>query len=225
MRNKNKLDIRERTIENGLLYPTNAELIMLILGSGTKEMSIDVLAKKINNVLTDSNFDDVVENLLKLKGVGQGKALAIAAALELGRRHCTHLKALIKTPEDVLPYVQNYAMCGKEHFLMLTLNGRHEIMNIHLISVGTVSKTLIHAREVFREAIRENASSILICHNHPSGTCVPSHDDIEATKSLIEASILIGIPILDHIIFDCDSYYSFLEHDFLFKSDVEALPE
>ena len=61
-------------------------------------------------------------------------------------------------------------------------------------------------------------------HNHPSGTCVPSHDDIEATKSLIEASILIGIPILDHIIFDCDSYYSFLEHDFLFKSDVEALP-
>ena len=66
MRNKNKLDIRERTIENGLLYPTNAELIMLILGSGTKEMSIDVLAKKINNVLTDSNFDDVVENLLKL---------------------------------------------------------------------------------------------------------------------------------------------------------------
>ena len=136
MRNKNKLDIRERTIENGLLYPTNAELIMLILGSGTKEMSIDVLAKKINNVLTDSNFDDVVENLLKLKGVGQGKALAIAAALELGRRHCTHLKALIKTPEDVLPYVQNYAMCGKEHFLMLTLNGRHEIMNIHLICDG-----------------------------------------------------------------------------------------
>ena len=219
MRNKNKLDIRERTIENGLLYPTNAELIMLILGSGTKEMSIDVLAKKINNVLTDSNFDDVVENLLKLKGVGQGKALAIAAALELGRRHCTHLKALIKTPEDVLPYVQNYAMCGKEHFLMLTLNGRHEIMNIHLISVGTVSKTLIHAREVFREAIRENASSIIICHNHPSGNLIPSDEDIETTELLLEVSDIVGIDILDHIIFDCNNYFSFLENKILFSQD------
>ena len=218
MDNKNKPDIRERTIENGLLYPTNVELIMLILGSGNKQMSVDVMAQKINDVLTDSNFDDVVKNLLSVKGVGQGKALAVAAALELGRRHCSHLKALIQTPEDILPYVQNYAMCAKEHFVMITLNGGHEIIKIHLISVGTVSKTIIHPREVFREAIKENASSIVICHNHPSGNCVPSDEDIETTKFLIKASNLIGIPILDHIIFDCDSYYSFLEHDFLFKN-------
>ncbi len=218
MDNKNKPDIRERTIENGLLYPTNVELIMLILGSGNKQMSVDVMAQKINDVLTDSNIDDVVKNLLSVKGVGQGKALAVAAALELGRRHCSHLKALIQTPEDILPYVQNYAMCAKEHFVMITLNGGHEIIKIHLISVGTVSKTIIHPREVFREAIKENASSIVICHNHPSGNCVPSDEDIETTKFLIKASKLIGIPILDHIIFDCDSYYSFLEHDFLFKN-------
>ncbi|MBE6361466.1 MAG: DNA repair protein RadC [Treponema bryantii] len=218
MDNKNKPDIRERTIENGLLYPTNVELIMLILGSGNKQMSVDVMAQKINDVLTDSNIDDVVKNLLSVKGVGQGKALAVAAALELGRRHCSHLKALIQTPEDILPYVQNYAMCAKEHFVMITLNGGHEIIKIHLISVGTVSKTIIHPREVFREAIKENASSIVICHNHPSGNCVPSDEDIETTKFLIKASNLIGIPILDHIIFDCDSYYSFLEHDFLFKN-------
>ena len=176
------------------------------------------MAQKINDVLTDSNIDDVVKNLLSVKGVGQGKALAVAAALELGRRHCSHLKALIQTPEDILPYVQNYAMCAKEHFVMITLNGGHEIIKIHLISVGTVSKTIIHPREVFREAIKENASSIVICHNHPSGNCVPSDEDIETTKFLIKASNLIGIPILDHIIFDCDSYYSFLEHDFLFKN-------
>ena len=218
MDNKNKPDIRERTIENGLLYPTNVELIMLILGSGNKQMSVDVMAQKINDVLTDSNIDDVVKNLLSVKGVGQGKALAVAAALELGRRHCSHLKALIQTPEDILPYVQNYAMCAKEHFVMITLNGGHEIIKIHLISVGTVSKTIIHPREVFREAIKENASSIVICHNHPSGNCVPSEEDIETTKFLIKASKLIGIPILDHIIFDCDSYYSFLEHDVLFKN-------
>lgn len=222
MDNKNKPDIRERTIENGLLYPTNVELIMLILGSGNKQMSVDVMAQKINDVLTDSNIDDVVKNLLSVKGVGQGKALAVAAALELGRRHCSHLKALIQTPEDILPYVQNYAMCAKEHFVMITLNGGHEIIKIHLISVGTVSKTIIHPREVFREAIKENASSIVICHNHPSGNCVPSDEDIETTKFLIKASNLIGIPILDHIIFDCDSYYSFLEHEFLFGGRIES---
>ena len=184
MDNKNKPDIRERTIENGLLYPTNVELIMLILGSGNKQMSVDVMAQKINDVLTDSNIDDVVKNLLSVKGVGQGKALAVAAALELGRRHCSHLKALIQTPEDILPYVQNYAMCAKEHFVMITLNGGHEIIKIHLISVGTVSKTIIHPREVFREAIKENASSIVICHNHPSGNVEPSDEDIQTTKNL-----------------------------------------
>ena len=222
MENKNKPDIRERTIENGLLYPTNVELLMLILGSGNKDMSVEVMAQKINDVLTDSNLEDVVENLLKVKGVGQGKALSVAAALELGRRHCSHLKAHIQSPEDILPYVQNYAMCGKEHFVMITLNGGHEIIKIHLISVGTVNKTIIHPREVFREAIKENASSIVICHNHPSGNCVPSDEDIETTKYLIEASNLIGIPILDHIIFDCDSYYSFLEHEFLFGNRIES---
>lgn len=222
MENKNKPDIRERTIENGLLYPTNVELLMLILGSGNKDMSVEVMAQKINDVLTDSNLEDVVENLLKVKGVGQGKALSVAAALELGRRHCSHLKAHIQSPEDILPYVQNYAMCGKEHFVMITLNGGHEIIKIHLISVGTVNKTIIHPREVFREAIKENASSIVICHNHPSGNCVPSDEDIETTKYLIEASNLIGIPILDHIIFDCDSYYSFLEHEFLFGGRIES---
>ena len=81
MDNKNKPDIRERTIENGLLYPTNVELIMLILGSGNKQMSVDVMAQKINDVLTDSNIDDVVKNLLSVKGVGQGKALAVAALI------------------------------------------------------------------------------------------------------------------------------------------------
>ena len=222
MENKNKPDIRERTIENGLLYPTNVELLMLILGSGNKDMSVEVMAQKINDVLTDSNLEDVVENLLKVKGVGQGKALSVAAALELGRRHYSHLKAHIQSPEDILPYVQNYAMCGKEHFVMITLNGGHEIIKIHLISVGTVNKTIIHPREVFREAIKENASSIVICHNHPSGNCAPSDEDIETTKYLIEASNLIGIPILDHIIFDCDSYYSFLEHEFLFGGRIES---
>jgi DNA repair protein RadC len=208
MENKNKPDIRERTIENGLLYPTNVELLMLILGSGNKDMSVEVMAQKINDVLTDSNLEDVVENLLKVKGVGQGKALAVAAALELGRRHCSHLKAHIQSPEDILPYVQNYAMCGKEHFVMITLNGGHEIIKIHLISVGTVNKTIIHPREVFREAIKENASSIVICHNHPSGNCAPSDEDIEITKQILMTGEMVGIPLTDHLVIGDKTYVS-----------------
>lgn len=222
MKNKillNKPDLRERTMNHGISFPFDEELIMLILGTGSKEMPIDRLAEKIIETLDSSNNDNVVENLLRIKGVGCGKALAVAAALELGRRRNNHLKAQIKTPGDVIPFVRNYAVSQKEHLLMITLNGGHEIIQIHVVSVGTLNKTLIHPREIFLEAIRENAAAIIVCHNHPSGNTQPSSDDIESTKILIEASQIIGIELLDHIIVDCESYFSFVEHNLLFSEE------
>lgn len=211
-----KPDIREKTLEHGLSFPFDEELVMLILGTGNKNMPIDVMADKIIETLDDSNSDNVVENLLSLKGVGVGKALAIAAALELGRRRNCHLRASIKTPKDVIPFVRNYAVSQKEHFLLITLNGGHEIIQIHVVSVGTLNKTLIHPREIFSEAIKENAAAIIVCHNHPSGNCEPSDDDIETTRVLLNASQIIGIELLDHVIIDYEDYFSFLEHDLLF---------
>lgn len=212
----NKPDVREKTLKHGIEYPFDQELVMLILGSGNKDMPVSIMAEKIVETLDASNADNVVKNLLNLKGVGTGKALAIAAAIELGRRRTCHLRALIKSPGDIIPYVKSYAFNQKEHFLLVTLNGGHEIIHIHVVSVGTLNKTLIHPREIFTEAIKENAAAIIICHNHPSGNCEPSEDDIETTRTLIAASKIIGIELLDHIIIDCESYFSFMEHKLLF---------
>lgn len=218
---KNKIllerpDLREKAIIHGIEFPFDEELVMLILGTGTKDMPVHQMAVKIIETLDASNSDNVVENLLKINGVGSGKALAIAAALELGRRRNNHLKAPISSPSDVVPFVRNYAVSQKEHFLLITLNGGHEIIQIHVVSVGTLNRTLIHPREIFSEAIRENAAAIIVCHNHPSGNSQPSDDDVETTRGLIAAAQIMGIELLDHIIVDCESYFSFMEHQLLF---------
>ena len=209
---KIKPDVREKALEHGMSFMFDEELIMLILGTGSKQMPVELIAELITEVLDDSDSDQVIENLMKICGVGQGKALAVAAALELGRRRNNHLRAPIKHPEDVVPFIKNYAVNEKEHFLLVTLNGGHEIIQIHVISVGTLNRALIHPREVFAVAIKENAAAIIICHNHPSGNCSPSDEDILVTETLVKASSFMGIEILDHIIVSREGYYSFVEN-------------
>lgn len=216
---KVKPNIREKTIKYGLGYPFDVELVMLILGSGTKNVPVEILARKIVACLDASDEKDYVNNLMAIPGIGEGKALSIAAALELGKRRSCHFGALIQTPSDVVPFVKNYAMSSKEHFLAIILNGGHNIIKISVVSIGTVNQTLIHPREVFRDAIKENAAALIFCHNHPSGNVQPSKEDVETTKSLIVAAGTVGIPVLDHIIIDKDNYYSFLEHKLLFSEN------
>ncbi|MCQ2576634.1 MAG: DNA repair protein RadC [Treponema sp.] len=216
---KYKPDIREKALKFGMDYPDDEELVMLILGSGTKSLPVDSMARKIIAALDDFNEADWVKKILSVKGIGIGKALAVAAALELGKRRYCHLGAHVKSPQDIVPFVKSYAMNTKEHFLVITLNGGHNIIRIHVVSVGTINRTLIHPREVFVDAIRENAAAIILCHNHPSGNCVPSEDDLATTEMLINASKIVGIPILDHLIIDCNGYFSFLENDVLFLQE------
>lgn len=216
---KGKPKVREKTLKYGLQYPVDEELIMLILGSGSKDMNVEVMAKRINETLDSCNEEEMVQKLVGLKGIGTGKALAVAAAIELGKRRTCHLGAHITTPDSIFPYVKNYAIYSQEHFLVITLNGGHNIMNIHVVSLGTVNRTLIHPREVFVDAIREKATAIIVCHNHPSGNSEPSDADLETTKTLVKASKIIGIPILDHIIFNCQGYFSFLEHGLLLSDE------
>ena len=211
----NKPDIREKALKFGLGYPVDEELIMLILGSGNRQMSVRTMARKIVEALNSCNSADVVERLLKMKGIGQGKALAVAAALELGKRRFCHLGAHIAVPDDLIPYVNHYTMNDKEYFLAVTLDGGHNIIQTHVVSVGTVNRTLLHPREVFTEAIREKASAIILCHNHPSGNTDPSEEDIDTTKNLVDVAQIVGIPILDHIIISRNGYFSFLEHQLL----------
>lgn len=212
---KIKPDVREKALEHGFSFLFDEELVMLILGSGTRQMPVELMAEKIMDVLYDYDAEEVVENLLQLKGVGLGKALAVAAALELGRRRSCHLRAPIKSPCDIVPFVKNYAVCDKEHFLLVTLNGGHEIIQIHVITVGTLNRTLIHPREVFSVAMKDNAAAIIVSHNHPSGNCQPSEEDIEVTETLRKVSVIMGIELLDHVIVSRETYFSFLENKIL----------
>lgn len=209
---KIKPDVREKAIEHGFSFLFDEELVMLILGAGTKQIPVELMAENIVDVLDDFDTDDIVENLMQIKGVGQGKALAVAAALELGRRRSSHLRAPVKTPCDIVPFLKNYAVNEKEHFLLVTLNGGQEIIKIHVISVGTLNRTLIHPREVFSVAMKDNAAAIIVSHNHPSGNCQPSEEDIAVTETLERVSVIMGIELLDHVIVSRESYFSFLEH-------------
>ena len=218
---KIKPAVRESAMEHGLSYLFDEELVMLILGTGNCHLPVEIMADKIVGVLDDSDPDAVVKNLLKLKGVGQGKALAVAAALELGRRRNAHLCAPITSSSDIVPFVQNYAVSTKEHFLLVTLNGSHEIIQIHVISVGTLTRGLVHPREIFGTAMRENAAAIIVCHNHPSGNCEPSEEDITVTHNLERVGEIMGIELLDHIIVCRDSYFSFVDSKMLLRNNKQ----
>lgn len=210
-----KPDIRELTLINGITFPSNEELIMLILGKGTQSNPIEKLSAEVLDVVETSQGKDIIENLGKINGMGTSKVLAIAAALELGRRMTEHKTKTIDRPTDILPFIKHFSLKKTEHFITATLNGAHELMNLHVISIGTTNRALIHPREVFEPAVTEHASGIICCHNHPFGHCHPSKADLDSTKALQEAAMVLGICFLDHLIITQNEYFSFLEHGLL----------
>lgn len=214
-----KPEIRELAFQNGITFPSENELIMLLLGKGTKFLHIEDLSLEVLKVINFSDEKNLLGNLMTIKGIGKSRALSIAAALELGRRKSCHLQKKIEKPADIVPFVKQYALESVEHFITVTLNGANEILKIRLISTGTSNKALIHPREVFSQAVQEKASGIICCHNHPYGPCIPSKADIESTEVLKKAAEILGISFMDHIIFNLETYYSFLEHKIIFGEE------
>ena len=139
------------------------------------------------------------------------KATLILAAIEFARRRIKPEGAKIETPADLLPHVRHYADRRQEHFLCASINGANEILNIRVVSIGLVDRTPVHPREVFAEALSDRASAIIVAHNHPSGGLEPSASDVEVTGQLKAAGAVMGISLLDHIIFNRRGYFSFLE--------------
>ena len=210
-----KLEIRELTLKHGLSYPSEAELIMLILGSGTKDTPIRELSKQVLGIVMSSNNENLLENLMTIKGMGKSKALMIAAALEFGKRCNRNPQVALRTPAEIVPYIQNYAMQKQEHFLCISLNGAREIISIRVVCTGSGNMAVISPAEVFSEAIKEHASAIVISHNHPSENPAPSKEDVHTTIRLFQAAEILGISLLDHIIITKTRYFSFLEHDYM----------
>jgi DNA repair protein RadC len=119
----------------------------------------------------------------------------------------------VRGPEDIYQALSRYHRKRKENFLVITLNGAHQVISIRIVTIGLINRSLVHPREVFIEAIRDNAAAVTVAHNHPSGNFLPSPEDYEVTSRLKKAGDIIGIPVLDHIVFSHKGYYSFLEHE------------
>ena len=189
------------------------ELLMLLVSSGSGDRSVCDVSRDLMEVL-DRDEEPSMATLCAIRGMGKAKSTTILAALELGRRRhrLFGTGALIASPTDIYREVRHYSSREQEQFIVLTLNGAHEVLNSFVATVGLVNKTLVHPREVFSDAIARRAVAIAIAHNHPSGTLEPSDDDINVTRRIISAGDLLGIKVLDHIVFTQTGYFSFLEH-------------
>jgi len=206
---------RERLQKFGVEALSAQEILALILGRGIAGESVMTTVQRLLSQF--GNLKGIasasVEELSQVKGIGLAKAAQIKAAFELANRlegyAETGKKPVVKTPEDIVALVKGRLKGKKkEHFLALLLDTRNQLIKISEISVGSLDTSVVHPREVFREAISASAASVIFVHNHPSGDPEASEDDIKLTKRLAEVGEIMGIDVLDHIIIGDKNYLS-----------------
>jgi len=208
---------RERLQRFGPEALSAQELLALVIGRGIPKKSVMNIAQELltrfGNVKAISQA--TIEELSQIKGIGLAKAAQIKACFELGRREDLEpeLKNFdIKDPEAVVKAIRaSIKDKAKEHFKLILLNPRNKIIGISTISIGTLNASLVHPREVFKDAITHSAASVVLAHNHPSGDPEPSEDDITITKRLIEVGKILGVEVIDHIIVGKNGFFSFKE--------------
>ena len=213
---------REKLMLKGRAALSDAELIAILIGSGTRELSAVDLSKLILHSV-GNNLNELaklsINDLMKFKGVGDAKAISIAAALELGRRRKESevvKKAKITSSGDAYQAMRPYLLdLSHEQFWVLLLNRASEVIRPFQVSIGGVAGTVADPKIIFKSAIEYLASAIILVHNHPSGNLTPSQADLDLTKRVKEAGRLLDIPILDHLIFGDNGYYSFADKGIL----------
>lgn len=209
---------REKLLKYGTEYLSNEELVGLIIRTGNRQDTAVELGRKILSLDSEGiRFltDVTVEELKKVKGVGDTKASQILAAIELGRRlnYSENLsKIRINSPSSIAnTFMTEMKFLQKEHFRVILLDTKNQIISVEEISIGTLNASIVHPRDVYKIAIKKNANSIVLMHNHPSGDPTPSREDINVTKRLDEVGKIMGIKVLDHIIIGDNRYISFKE--------------
>jgi DNA repair protein RadC len=205
---------RERLIQLGAEALSAQEILALIMGRGVKGESVMITAQKLLGKFGSLQgiADSSVEELSQINGIGPAKAAQLKAAFDLGRRldgSPREGKAQVKSPEDVISAIGG-TLRGKkrEHFLTLLLDTRNRLIRVATVSMGSLDSSIVHPREVFKEAISASAASVIFVHNHPSGDPEPSEDDLELTRRLVEAGKLLGILVLDHVILGDGTFVS-----------------
>ena len=209
---------RERLQKLGPEALSAQELLALIIGRGIPKKSVMMIAQELI-----SRFGNVkaigqatLEELSQIRGIGLAKAAQIKACFELGKREDLDPEGLVpfdvKNPETVVKAIRTSVKDkAKEHFKLILLNTRNRIIGLSTISIGTLTTSLVHPREVFKDAIVHSAASVVLAHNHPSGDPEPSEDDLKITKKLVESGKILGIEVIDHIIIGKNHFYSFRE--------------
>ncbi len=209
---------REKLLAKGKHNLSDAELLAILLGSGSRDETAVSLAQRIlmsvDNDLNDLGKRSVAE-LVKFKGIGDAKAITVVAALDLGRRRQLsdiRERPKIKSSRDAYNVIAPIIIdLPHEEFWMLLLNRANKVLGREQISIGGTGSTIVDAKILFRKAIEGKASSLILCHNHPSGNLHPSQMDLALTKRLKKAGELIEIPIIDHLIISDGGYYSFAD--------------
>jgi DNA repair protein RadC len=212
---------RERMLQAGAGALSNAELLAILVRTGTYAESAVHLSQRILaecgglRNLVDMSKDQ----LTQIKGIGDAKALQIQAGIELGRRlaRCKLDETVtIRTPEDVANLLmEELRYLQKEHFVCLFLNTKNHVIGQETLSMGSLNASIVHPREVFKAAIKRSSASIVCVHNHPSGDPTPSPEDVQMTNRLIEAGSIIGIEVLDHIIIGDQRFVSLKEQGYM----------
>lgn len=213
---------REKLLLRGRACLSDAELVAILIGSGNKELSAVELAKVILQK-TGSNLNELgklsVKELTKTKGIGEAKAISIVAAMELGRRRKDEeisKKIKVTSSQQAYNYFKPMLLdLPHEEFWVIMLNRANVIIKSEKISHGGVSGTVADAKLIFNKSLEVLASSVILCHNHPSGNTKPSDADISLTKRLKEAGKFLEIPVIDHLIFTDTGYFSFADEGIL----------
>ena len=213
---------REKMLEHGAEVLSNAELLAILINTGTKEKSALDIARDLTSeegLLNNLGLKRSPQELAKIKGLGPAKAVKIIAALELGKRAAyanSLAKAGIGSPEDgAMLLMPRLRYENNEHFLAVLLNSKNKVINIEQISEGSLTASVVHPREVFAAAVVNHAAALLVAHNHPSGDPTPSREDRNLTDVLSKAGDIMGIPLLDHLIIGDATYFSFKEHGYI----------
>ena len=207
---------REKLISRGPENLKNEELLAILLGTGIEGKNVIEVAKSVLQKYPPAKLLKLsFLELSKITGIGPAKACIILASHEIVKRgldaNCETLP-VIKTVQDVIAQTVYMRNKQREHFMVIYLNGRNQMVFKKPMFIGTLNASLVHPREIFLEAFKQNAASVILAHNHPSGDPTPSTNDLEITKRLISAGKIMGVEVLDHVIITKSQVYSFKEN-------------
>ncbi len=200
---------REKLARYGAERLSDLELLMAIIGSGNAKADVGVIARRVLRLLREKDGELVYSDLRSVVGLGEAKIPVILASLELAKRYLVDSdRPVVDSPEKAVALLANIRDKKQEHFVCLTLDGASRLIAQRVITIGTLTASLVHPREVFADAITDRAASIIVAHNHPSGSLEISQADRDVTDRLIEAGKLLGITLIDHIVVTKSKYRS-----------------